>query len=89
MGHNFVLLKQGVDLAAFGIKSASAKDTDYIPSDEEDNIIAHTRLIGGGETTSIEFDAPEPGEYEFLCSFPGHYAIMKGKFIVISGIRFY
>ncbi|WP_242202772.1 azurin [Aestuariivivens insulae] len=82
MGHNFVLLKKGVDLTAFAIKSATAKDTDYIPSGEEGNIIAHTKLVGGGETTSIEFDAPEPGTYEFLCSFPGHYAMMKGKFIV-------
>ena len=82
MGHNFVLLQKSVDLMAFGIKASSARDTDYIPEDATNDIIAHTKLIGGGETTSIEFDAPEPGEYEFLCSFPGHYALMKGKFIV-------
>lgn len=82
MGHNFVLLKKGVDLMAFGIKSATAADTEYIPASAEDDIIAHTKLIGGGETAVVEFDAPEAGEYEFLCSFPGHYAMMKGKFIV-------
>lgn len=82
MGHNFVLLKHGVDLMAFGIKAASAKDTGYIPADGKDDVIAYTKLIGGGETVVVEFDAPEPGEYEFLCSFPGHYAMMKGKFIV-------
>lgn len=82
MGHNFVLLKQGVDLAAFGQKSATAMENDYIPQSEEGNIIAHTKMLGGGESDTIEFTAPAAGEYEFLCSFPGHYALMRGKFIV-------
>ncbi|WP_282122981.1 azurin [Algibacter mikhailovii] len=81
MGHNFVLLKSGVDLIAFGNKASSAKDTEYIPDDGAD-VIAHTKLIGGGETAVVEFDAPAAGTYDFLCSFPGHYAIMKGKLIV-------
>ncbi|MBU2950794.1 azurin [Tamlana agarivorans] len=81
MGHNFVLLKSGVDLVAFGNKAATARDSGYIPDDGE-AVIAHTKLIGGGETTVIEFEAPEKGTYDFLCSFPGHFAIMKGKFIV-------
>lgn len=81
MGHNFVLLKQGVDLVSFGNNAATARDNGYIPEGTED-VIAYTKLIGGGETAVIEFDAPESGTYDFLCSFPGHYAIMKGKFIV-------
>lgn len=82
MGHNFVLLKEGVDLGAFGQKSATAMDTDYIPASEEGNIIAHTKMLGGGESDTIEFTAPAAGSYEFLCSFPGHYALMRGVFIV-------
>jgi azurin len=82
MGHNFVLLKQGVNLTAFGNKAATSAATEYVPKDAANDIIAYTKLIGGGETTVIEFNAPEIGEYEFLCSFPGHYAMMKGKFIV-------
>lgn len=81
MGHNFVLLKKGVDIVAFGNKAATAKDNGYIPTGTED-VIAYTKVIGGGETAVVEFDAPEPGTYDFLCSFPGHYALMKGKFIV-------
>ncbi len=80
MGHNWVLLKQGTDIPAFAEKAMGAKDTDYIP--ESDAIIAHTKLIGGGETDTITFDAPEKGTYDYICSFPGHYGIMKGKFIV-------
>jgi azurin len=81
MGHNFVLLKSGVDMMAFGVKAATAKGTEYIPDDGAD-VIAHTKLIGGGETAVVEFDAPAAGIYDFLCSFPGHYALMKGKLIV-------
>ncbi|MEX2594609.1 MAG: azurin [Anditalea sp.] len=82
MGHNFVLLNQGVDLAAFGQAAAAAMENDYIPESEVDNVIAHTKLLGGGESDTIEFTAPAEGSYEFLCSFPGHYALMKGVFIV-------
>lgn len=81
MGHNVVILKKGVDITAFASKAALARDNNYIPKDSKD-IIAFTETIGGGQTTSIEFDAPEAGTYNFICSFPGHYAIMKGKFIV-------
>ena len=80
MGHNFVLLKQGTDLAAFSNDAINAKDNDYIP--ESDAIIVHTKMLGGGETDTITFDAPEKGTYDFVCTFPGHYALMQGKFIV-------
>lgn len=79
MGHNFVLLEAGTDVAKFSQAAMNAKATEYIPSK---GVIAHTKLIGGGESTTIEFTAPKKGTYEFICSFPGHYAMMKGKFIV-------
>ena len=81
MGHNFVLLTKGTSISGFAKIALKAKDNDYIPTDQS-NIIAHTGLIGGGESDTITFDAPEKGTYDFLCSFPGHYSIMKGKFNV-------
>ncbi len=81
MGHNFVLLTQGTSMADFATAAMAAKDTDYIPADQS-NILAHTKVIGGGESDTITFTAPEKGTYDFLCSFPGHYSMMKGKFIV-------
>jgi azurin len=81
MGHNFVLLKQGVKINEFAIKAVDAKDNGYIPAGS-DQVIAHTEMIGGGEQTKITFDAPEKGTYDFICSFPGHVALMQGKFIV-------
>lgn len=81
MGHNIVILKLGTDVATFAGKAAVSKDNDYIPEGSED-IIAHTKMIGGGEMAVVEFTAPEAGVYDFICSFPGHYGMMKGKFIV-------
>ncbi|MGR3810571.1 azurin [Jiulongibacter sp. NS-SX5] len=80
MGHNFVLLAKGTSIPDFAAKAVAAKDNDYIP--EGDAVIAHTSIIGGGESTSVTFDAPAPGTYQFICSFPGHYGAMKGEFIV-------
>jgi len=82
MGHNFVLLASGTDSAAFAAAGVTAKDTDYIADSMKDKVIAKTKMIGGGASDSIEFAAPAPGEYDFLCTFPGHSAIMKGKLIV-------
>ncbi len=82
MGHNIVFLKAGVDGRNFALKAMDARETEYIPSTEKDNIIAYSRLIGGGEFAVVEFIAPPKGSYEFLCSFPGHYNLMKGVLIV-------
>ncbi len=46
-------------------------------------VIAHTKMIGGGQTTSVKFptSALKKGEaYSFFCTFPGHFALMKGTF---------
>lgn len=81
MGHNFVLLAQGTDVADYGLRAIEAGiASDHIPSGSE--TIANTKLIGGGESVTITFDAPTSGTYDFICSFPGHYGLMKGKFIV-------
>lgn len=82
MGHNWVLLKQGTDIMEFGQKAATAKERGYIPEAEENKVIASTKLLGGGEQDTITFEAPAEGTYDFICSFPGHVSLMKGKFIV-------
>ncbi len=81
MGHNFVLLEQGVKVEEFANKAVQYKANDYIPTEEE-NVIVYTEMIGGGQSTSIEFEAPPKGTYKFLCSFPAHYVNMQGDFIV-------
>ena len=80
MGHNFVLLKKGINVDEFAKKAVLAKSNDYIPI--SDDTIAFTKMIGGGESTTISFSAPEAGVYNYICTFPGHYMIMRGELIV-------
>lgn len=82
MGHNVVILKPGTDVENFTLKALESKDTQYIPKSEEGSIIAHTKLLGGGEEDTITFTIAEKGTYTYICSFPGHAALMKGTLIV-------
>ncbi len=84
MGHNVVIARAG-DVQAIdtdGIAAGAA--VGYIkPGDER--VIAHTELIGGGQTTSVSFQVSKlqgDGPYAFFCSFPGHSALMKGAISV-------
>lgn len=84
MAHNFVLLAKGANVDAFVMAAAMARKTEHIPAAKKADILAHTGLAGNGETVSVTFAAPtEPGEYTFICSFPGHFAAgMRGVLIV-------
>lgn len=73
MGHNLVILKKGTDISSFAEKALDANENNYIPSDIA--VIAHTKVIGGGESTTITFDAPAAVTYDFIYSFPAHYAL--------------
>lgn len=84
MGHNWVLSEtddmQGV--ASDGVSAGA--DHDYLKADDE-RVIAHTDLIGGGESTSVTFSTEgmeAGGDYSYFCSFPGHVGIMNGKFVI-------
>lgn len=78
MGHNLVILKKGVATATFAGPAAAAAATEYIPAALKDQVLAATKLLGPKESDTITFTAPEPGTYNFLCSFPGHFALMNG-----------
>ncbi|NYT61000.1 azurin [Alcaligenaceae bacterium] len=80
MGHNWVLTKAADKQAVATEGMTAGLDKDYVkPGD--DRVIAHTKVIGGGESDSVTFDVSKlaAGEnYAFFCSFPGHWAIMTG-----------
>src|SRR5699024_3625024 len=84
MSYNWILLKQSADPHAFDQAALSAKANDYNPKSKADHIIAHTGLVAGCESVTLTFTPPsEPGEYVYICSFPGHFAAgMKGKLVV-------
>ena len=85
MGHNLVVLKKGVTAIAFGQKAlgAGANATNALPASLMGDVIAATKLLGPAESDTIEFTAPkEPGSYEYVCTFPGHFALMRGTMTV-------
>ncbi|MGE0641364.1 MAG: plastocyanin/azurin family copper-binding protein [Thermoanaerobaculia bacterium] len=85
MAHNWVLLAKGTDPMQFAMAAAMARDTGYIPAAKKSAILAMTPgLIGAGEKSEVVFTAPkEPGEYTYVCTFPGHFiGGMKGVLIV-------
>lgn len=84
MGHNWTLLKKDVNLEEFAMAAMTAKDNEYLPADRLGDVIVSTRLLGPGESETIEFDAPEVGVYKFLCTFPGHFGGMQGSFVVLE-----
>jgi azurin len=81
MAHNVVILKSGVDIADFADLARGAAKDQYIPSGVESLIIAHTKLISGGQSDEVEFTIRQPGVYDFICSYPAHWANMQGKIV--------
>lgn len=82
MGHNWTLLAQGVDLVEYAQAAMTYSDNGYQVEGRENDVIATTRILGPGESETIEFPAPAKGTYAYLCTFPGHFGMMRGSFIV-------
>jgi azurin len=83
MGHNWVLTATA-DYMAVAQAGASAGAPNFLPSGDA-RVLAATSIVGGGEETSVTFDLSglqAGGDYTFFCSFPGHYVLMNGKFII-------
>jgi azurin len=80
MGHNWVLSKTA-DMQPIATDGLSAGIEKNYLKEGDARIIAHTKVIGAGETDSVTFDVSKlaAGEsYGFFCSFPGHISMMKG-----------
>lgn len=84
MGHDVVITSQSDMQAVDADGIAAGAAAGYLKADDS-RVIAHTKLIGGGETTSVSFPVSKiqsGGPYVFFCSFPGHSALMKGTISV-------
>ena len=80
MGHNWVLVNAADFNAVVTAGMAAGLANDYAqPNDKR--VLAHTRIIGAGQTVSVTFATSilKPGaDYRYLCTFPGHNALMRG-----------
>lgn len=83
MEHNVLVLSDNDDatINRVGQAALTAGDNEYVPDD--DAVIAATTLAKPGETVEVTFTAPsEPGQYAYVCTFPGHYVMMRGTLTV-------
>ncbi len=83
MGHNWVLTRTADyrPVAIAGARTSLASS--YLPPGDA-RVIAYTKVIGGGESTTITFPTSaltRGGDYTFFCSFPGHWNVMRGKLV--------
>ena len=82
MPHNAVLIEQG-SLDAFGklvdqfLQSPDAAKMEYVPKSRY--VLGATKMLNPTESGSIRLKIPDkPGEYPFICTFPGHWRLMQG-----------
>jgi len=84
MQHNVVIVQPGTadevgeEAMLLGLQG---HEMQYVP--DNDNVLFYTAILGPGMSESIYFTAPDiPGEYTYVCTFPGHHIVMRGKLIV-------
>lgn len=80
MTHNWVLVKKGTEAKVALAGMEKAPDAGYVvPSDD---VLAYTPLAAPQKSVEVTFTAPAPGDYPYICTFPGHYVVMKGVLTV-------
>ncbi len=84
MGHNIVISKTEDTSGVVSDGAGATAEKDFV-KEGDSRVIAHTKLIGGGEETSVIVDPSKlsNGNYEFYCTFPGHYGLMHGTIKLI------
>jgi azurin len=83
MGHNWVL-SATKDYQGLAQAGQAAGPPNYVPAGDA-RTLATTAVIGGGQEVTVKFDISKltpGGDYTYFCSFPGHFVLMNGKFII-------
>ncbi|MDP9011833.1 MAG: azurin [Pseudomonadota bacterium] len=83
MGHNWVLTKTA-DIASVANAGMSAGLGNNYQKPGDTRIVAATKIVGGGESTAVRFSTGQlvaGSSYSYFCSAPGHFSIMKGRFV--------
>ncbi len=82
MQHNLVLIERG-STEAFGkivdefLQSPDAASMEYVPKSRY--VLGATAMLDPGEQGSLRVRLPDkPGDYPFICTFPGHWRMMQG-----------
>jgi glucose/arabinose dehydrogenase/azurin/lysophospholipase L1-like esterase len=84
--HNLVIVRPGTEnevglLADQMLQDPDAYAKGFVP--DTDKVIWATPLVNANKKVTLDFTAPkEPGRYPFLCTFPGHWRVMKGMLVI-------
>ena len=90
MAHNLVVtqpdaLQEVANLAAADGPKIGPSGKQYVP--DSDKILVATEMIQAEKKGKITFTAPtEPGEYPYVCTFPGHWMRMYGVMVVVNDL---
>ncbi|MBT5901091.1 MAG: auracyanin family protein [Opitutaceae bacterium] len=80
MMHNFVLTQpgKGMDVGNAAMQlGVAGEGMNFVP--KSDDVIAHTKILHPESSETIYFTVPDkPGDYDYVCTFPGHAFLMKG-----------
>ena len=95
MPHNMVFVQPGtLQAVAESVQTQAPDKLDvqgraYLPANDS-RVFAATKLIEAGQRETFTVNAPgQEGDYEYVCTFPGHWAIMRGKLIVTKDVDGY
>jgi azurin len=83
MGHDWVLAKDSDKSAIVNAGMAAGLKHNFLPENDR-RIIAATKVVGGGESTTVKFSTAalvQGARYVFFCTVPGHSSVMHGKFL--------
>ena len=89
MGHDWVLARDSDMSGIVNAALAAGAAHGYLPENDK-RIVAATKLVGGGESTTVKFSTAalvQGARYVFFCTTPGHSTVMRGSFLFGAGSR--
>jgi plastocyanin len=76
--HNIVFPRDENDIDDLAAGAAESASTGYVPLAQKAKLFGFSGLAKPGESTELVFTVPPPGEYRFVCLYPGHQNSMVG-----------
>ncbi len=76
--HNVLIPRTEDDIDVIANAAFAAGETGYVPMEHKDKLLAFSTLAAPGQTVEFIFTMPAAGEYQYVCTYPGHANLMFG-----------